>query len=67
MADFEREIDVPNLWATIQAEAGRDIAANPLLTSYLARHLLATNTMAAARCAGSNRVGPSATTKKRSQ
>jgi serine O-acetyltransferase len=48
MADFEREIDVPNLWQIIQAEAGRDIAANPLLTSYLTRHLLATNTMAEA-------------------
>ena len=51
MAGYEREIDVSNLWHTIQAEAHRDIVASPLLGSYLTRRLLVVDNMAEALAA----------------
>jgi len=40
MTDYQREIDLDNLWFTIQTEARLDAAAQPLLAALMERHIL---------------------------
>ncbi|BCL70575.1 serine O-acetyltransferase [Vibrio nigripulchritudo] len=50
MSDYQRDIDVDNLWVTIQQEARDIVQSQPLLASFYQKHILNRGSLSDALC-----------------